>query len=918
MNHQYKKLFIFLFLSAFLFFNGQAFESNIKLFRLSPADKQTVNHISRLGGSISKFIPNHYAEVYLSKELYYQLNNLGIDLVEIPNRAKLYADSLIEATKYSANPMAGYHTYQEITDTLQIWVTQYSNIAELHSIGQTVMGREMWIMKISDNVSVEEAEPEFKYISTMHGDEVVGKELMIELIRLLLSGYGTDQRITNLVDNTEIWIMPDMNFDGTEAGSRFNSNGVDLNRNFPDREYGDPPFPGHPYNLQTETQNVMHFTANHNFVLSANFHGGALVANYPWDKRLPGDSGNPPYAGAPDDVTFIDLALTYAERNFPMYTSPIFTNGITNGAAWYETDGCMQDWNYFTHDCKELTMEVSNIKWPPASQLPQFWQDNKESLLAFMEKVHTGIKGLVTDSLTGLPISAYVTVLETGTGVKTDPDFGDYYTVISPGSYSLAFSANGYEDKVLYNVQVDSFPATIIDVQLISEAVYSLDGQVRDIESGKPISDVEVIISNPDSIVYHDTTGFDGIFHVNIKPDSYFVQLQKRYYFTYYDTLEIQSDSSLTFLMQQIYEALVKGTIESSIGSPASGAIVYCQGVTDTLGETGQFRFQGITPGNVSIFAYLFNHKTAQLDTIVQNHDSLDVAILLEPGQNEIYDDFEDISTVSLTPTLDWEKGSPTSGPMGAFSGFNLWATNLSGNYSDGGVLSTLESSEIPILGLAKPTLEYYHWYDFESGKDGGNVKISIDNGQNWQILYPMENYPIAALQPGSGNPLEGEPVYSGQQQYWKSATFDLNNYTGYPVIKLRFDVGADQAGNAAGWYFDDLHLFDGNVVGINNTKELNKNIKPTLSNYPNPFNPLTTIKYSIPQKATVIVEVYNVIGQKIITLVNDQKQAGYHEVKFDATNLASGIYLYRMQAGNAPTSSESFFQQVKKMVVMK
>ena len=86
---------------------------------------------------------------------------------------------------------------------LFLWPTSRSYtrepIAELHTIGQTLQGREMWVMKISDNVNVEEAEPEFKYVSTMHGDEVVGKELMMRLIKLLLTQYGNNSRIDNLV-----------------------------------------------------------------------------------------------------------------------------------------------------------------------------------------------------------------------------------------------------------------------------------------------------------------------------------------------------------------------------------------------------------------------------------------------------------------------------------------------------------------------------------------------------------------------------------------------------------------------------------------------------------------------------------------------------------------------------------------------
>jgi len=80
--------------------------------------------------------------------------------------------------------------------------------------------------------------------------------------------------------------------------------------------------------------------------------------------------------------------------------------------------------------------------------------------------------------------------------------------------------------------------------------------------------------------------------------------------------------------------------------------------------------------------------------------------------------------------------------------------------------------------------------------------------------------------------------------------------------------------------------------------------------NYPNPFNPTTTIKYKIPEVSFVILKVYDVLGNEIITLVNEQKPLGNYKVEFNATTLPSGIYFYKLQAGN--------FVETKKMILMK
>ena len=80
--------------------------------------------------------------------------------------------------------------------------------------------------------------------------------------------------------------------------------------------------------------------------------------------------------------------------------------------------------------------------------------------------------------------------------------------------------------------------------------------------------------------------------------------------------------------------------------------------------------------------------------------------------------------------------------------------------------------------------------------------------------------------------------------------------------------------------------------------------------NYPNPFNPTTTIQYSMPRRAAVTLIVYNTLGQQVAVLVNGSEGAGYHEVKFDGSGLASGVYFYRLQAGN--------FVQTKELLLLR
>ena len=106
-------------------------------------------------------------------------------------------------------------------------------------------------------------------------------------------------------------------------------------------------------------------------------------------------------------------------------------------------------------------------------------------------------------------------------------------------------------------------------------------------------------------------------------------------------------------------------------------------------------------------------------------------------------------------------------------------------------------------------------------------------------------------------------------------------------------------------YYFSDIIKIE-----INSPKEFSLH-----QNYPNPFNPETTIKYQLPEKSFITLKIYNIHGQEIKTLINDEKPAGYHSINWDATNnygikVSSGIYIYQLNAGN--------FTQTKKMILLR
>ncbi|KAK2831374.1 hypothetical protein Q7C36_016460 [Tachysurus vachellii] len=370
-----------------------------------------------------------------------------------------------------------HHHNSDMELFMQRFSTKYPSITRLYSIGKSAQGRLLWVMEISDNPGKhEEGEPEFKYIANMHGNEVVGRELLLNLIEYLCRNYGSDPEVTQLVNNTRIHIMPSMNPDGYEIAQegdvngyqgRNNSNNYDLNRNFPDQ------FQTTIEPRQPETIAVMNWAKSYPFVLSANLHGGSLVVNYPYDDDPEGVSR---YSRSPDDGVFKMVALAYSQENPLMYKGhpckdvkeypdEYFKDGITNGAAWYNVPGGMQDWNYLNTNCFEVTVELGCVKYPPAQELPQYWEHNRRSLLQFIHQVHRGVKGMVTDSKdgTGIP-NATITVEGIDHPITTNKA-GDYWRLLVPGTYHLTASAQGYKSVVTYATVPDGV-AEVVDFKL--------------------------------------------------------------------------------------------------------------------------------------------------------------------------------------------------------------------------------------------------------------------------------------------------------------------------------------------------------------------------------------------------------------------------------------------------------------------
>ena len=254
-----------------------------------------------------------------------------------------------------------YTHYDDLTALLKQYESRYPTLVKLHDVGKSVQNRSLWVLQITANVSQSPAgqtssqnasakpgRPMFKYVANMHGNEPLGRQLLINLADHLLVNFGKDERVTKLVNNVNIFLMPTANPDGFEMAKegdcdglegRGNAHDIDLNRNFPDQF----DIPHQNRTLEPETKVLTNWILQNHFVLSANLHGGSLVASYPYD-----DSLNHTFfhSSSPDDTLFRHLAHVYADAHPTMHKGDECPGddfkagkGTTNGAEWYDVTG---------------------------------------------------------------------------------------------------------------------------------------------------------------------------------------------------------------------------------------------------------------------------------------------------------------------------------------------------------------------------------------------------------------------------------------------------------------------------------------------------------------------------------------------------------------------------------------------------
>jgi len=450
-----------------------------RLFKQSPEviikfqirDKSQLKSLARIV-SIDKVTENEVV-AYTCKEEFERFLTLNIPY-EIVEKPVLTPEELnmmdFRAIRNSKNDWNFYPSYEAYLSLMEEFAANYPDICRVVEFGTTVQNRKLLACVLSKNVNVREREPQVFWSSSIHGDELTGYVLMLRFIDYLLSNYGVNERITHLLDNMEIWINPLSNPDGTywtgnssvSGARRNNANSRDLNRNYKDWILGDHP-DGHEW--QQETLAFMDLQAGQNFVLGANIHGGDEVCNYPWDNT---------YKRHADDAWWQFVCREYADTvhsHAPQSYMRLFDNGITNGAGYYVISGSRQDYANFSDHNREFCLEISSVKTPPATQLPDFWNYNYRSFLNFTEQALYGIHGKVSEAGKGEPVDAKVFVKDhdvDSSFVMTDPRVGYYVRPIKAGTYSVTFSAEGYVSQTV-EITISDRQTVVQNIELVLE-----------------------------------------------------------------------------------------------------------------------------------------------------------------------------------------------------------------------------------------------------------------------------------------------------------------------------------------------------------------------------------------------------------------------------------------------------------------
>lgn len=894
-------------------------------FKLTEESKERINTIVTKTVSIDK-VEGSTVYAYANPKELEKIKLFGY-AVEMLAHPSTLAKSLTMATTIAQ--MASwdrYPTYEVYRGMMKKWQQDYPALCKLDSIGTTVAGRKLYVIKISDNVLVDEAEPEFFYSSTMHGDEATGYYMMLRLIDYLLTNYATDSRVAAMVNSMAIYINPNANPDGTynsgnhtvSGSTRSNGNGVDINRNFPDPNGGDHP---DGYSWQPETVAMMNYASSRHFVLSANFHGGIELANYPWDTWT---SSQNPHA---DNNWWYTVARQYADLAQANSPSGYFTgesNGVTHGGDWYVVEGGRQDYFNYWHHCREITLEVSDTKLIASENLIAHWNYNREAILTYMELIYKGFYGTVTNN-SGQPLNATITIVghdKDNSFVVTNPNHGNYYRMIAPGTYNVTYSAEGHVSQN-HSVVISSYTSSVVkNVVLAESAQTTLSGTVTLNEVGTPIQGVKVeLVGSSIEPVYTAANGtytfpsvYENTYQIKASKSGYFSSLQEEtitssnnvvnFILSESNAESFESaipagfsfpegnwtrDNSTSFdgtysMKSAVISHSAQTSMQITLNIATAGSISFYRKVSSESGwDFLKFYIDGVEKGSWSgsqdwsefsyavttgshVFKWVYSKDASQ----VSGSDCAWVDNIVFP---------QSYQTVTFTVT---SSSVAVSGATVSFNGTQQ-TTNASGVATFTNVLrGNMKGYTVSKVG--------YDTYQ------GGLAVLYTNVSQLVSIIIdPTDTYTVNFIITGAGSaPIEGAEVVFNSVSKTSNASGEVQ-YTGVAVGSYSYSVSAEGYTENSG------------SVEVTSEKTVPVNLIPlsaplvvdgllSLNAWPIPFSNELNVELNLSVPSEVSVTIYSITGQKVATIANENKQSGLVTMKWSvAENIPNGVYFIKV-----------------------
>lgn len=359
-----------------------------------------------------------------------------------------------------------FPTYQEYVGYMEKWQEDYPQLAKLYDLGSSGLGtHRIYALRISDNVSLNEAEPRYVQTATIHGDALMGYIFSLHMIDTLLSSYGSDGRITELVNCAELWFFPlshpDATYlggDSTVMGAKPGIGNIDLNSNWPcPCMQGNHKYYGIYDSLMPEVAAIMKVHEMYRFNLHCDMHCGTECVLWP-------------YGAIRDRACDEDWFAWAAERYVDQVHVDCGNNGYMTSCGgdgighcyteWYECHGSRMDFCTRFGQAKGFQFETSIKKIPSESDIRKHWVYDKEALFQYYELLYTGLQGVVTDALTKEPVN-HVNVTAVGHDYDSAAIFTDsagfYLRFINTGTYSFTFSHPGYHSKNVDSITIDDY-----------------------------------------------------------------------------------------------------------------------------------------------------------------------------------------------------------------------------------------------------------------------------------------------------------------------------------------------------------------------------------------------------------------------------------------------------------------------------